>query len=226
MYTHGIGAIPARSIVDGEGGVGEKGQVSFAHLGVVGFGSGMVGGSGSTAEQRRQGSSFKSGELWPPRLGLTASLEVEEVVTGFGRGNAVAEEVRPRGTGHRRQWRRRRSRRGSVLTRGASSGGLYRRGRERGGEFTSPGRKYAAGEGRSRPAGERAALAAGGVSWRRESGSGPHVRARRGQGAGQVALEGSLGSTWPQTRRGRSPPAAYGRAAAKERGEGGARTRL
>ena len=86
-------------------------------------------------------------------------------------------------------------------------------------DFTSPGRKCAAGEGRSRPAGERAALAAGGVSWRRESGSGPCVRARRVQGAGQVALDGSLRSTWPRTRHGRSPPAAYGRAVAKQIGE-------
>ena len=156
-----------------------------------------------------------SGELGPAGLGLTASLEVEEVATGFSRGNVVAEEVRRRGVEHRRRWRRRRSRGGGVLVRGASSGGLYRCGRERGCEFTSLWRKCAAGEGRSRPAGELAALAAGGVSWRRESEFGPHVRARRGQGAGQVALEGFLGSSWPRTRRGRSPPAAYGRVAAK-----------
>ena len=157
---------------------------------------------------------------------MTASLVVEEVVTGFGRGNAVAEEARRRDAGHRWRWRRRRSRRGGVRARRTGSGGLYRRRRERGCEFTLLGRKCAAGGGRSRPAGERAALAAGGVSWWRESGSGPRVCARRGQGAGQVALEGSLGSTWPRTCRGRSPPAAYGRAAAKQSGEGGAGTHL
>ena len=164
-----------------------------------------------------------SGELGPAGLGLTASLEVEEVATGFSRGNVVAEEVRRRGAEHRRRWRRRRSRGGGVLVRGASSGGLYRCGRERGCEFTLPRRKSAAGGGRSRPANERAALAAGRVSWRRGSGSGPRVHSRRGQGAGQVGLEGSLRSTWPRTCRGRSPPAAYGRAAAKQRGENGVR---
>jgi hypothetical protein len=198
------------------------------HLGWSGLGRGRL--EEAAPQQSKGGGRFhpspaSSGELGPAGLGMTASLEVEEVATGFGRSNAVAEEVRRRDTGHRQRWRRR-SRGGGVRARGASSGGLYRRGRERGGEFTSPGRKYTAGEGRSRPAGERAALAAGGVSWRRESGFGPRVRARRGQGAGQVALEGSLGSTWPWTRRGRSPLAAYGRAAAKQRGEGGARTRL
>ena len=131
MYTHRIRAIPARSVSGGEGYVGEKGQGSSAHLGVVGVGSGKVGGSGSTAEQRRRKGSSKSGELGPAGLGLTASLEVEEVATGFGRGNAVAEEVRRRGAGQSRRWRRRRSRGGGVLARGAGSGGLYRRGRER-----------------------------------------------------------------------------------------------
>ena len=149
MYTHGIRAIPARSVAGGEEDVGEKGQGSYLHLGVVGVGSRKVGGSGSTAEQRRRGRSFKSGELGPARLGLTASLEVEEVATGFGRGNAVAGEVRRRGAGQRRRWRRRQSRGGGVLTRGASSRGLYRRGSERRGEFGSPGRQCAAGGGRN-----------------------------------------------------------------------------
>ena len=45
------------------------------------------------------------------------------------------------------------------------------------------------------------------------------VRARRCQGAGQVELAGSLGSTWPWTRRGRGPPMAYERAAAEQGGE-------
>ena len=55
--------------------------------------------------------------------------------------------------------------------------------------------------------------------WRRFAASRMHVHARRCQGAGQVELAGSLGSTWPRTRRGRGPPAAYGRAAAEQRGE-------
>ena len=50
MYTHGIRAIPVRSVAGGMEDVGEKGQGSSAHLGVVGVGSGKVGGSGSTAE--------------------------------------------------------------------------------------------------------------------------------------------------------------------------------
>jgi len=47
-----------------------------------------------------------------------------------------------------------------------------------------------------------------------------------GPRAGHVALEGSLGSAWPRMRRGRGPPAAYGRAAAKQRGERETGTRL
>jgi len=59
----------------------------------------------------------------------------------------------------------------------------------------------------------------GGVAWRRFAASRTGVRARRCQGAGRVALAGSLGSTWPRMCRGRGPPAAYGRAAAEQRGE-------
>ena len=68
-------------------------------------------------------------------------------------------------------------------------------------------------------AGEVAALGSWRVEWRPERASGPRVRARRGQGAGRVALAVPLGSTWPRTRRGRGPLAAYGRAAAEQRGE-------
>ena len=50
VYTHGIRAIPVSSVVGGEEDVGKKVQGSTAHLGVVGVGSGKVGGSGSTAE--------------------------------------------------------------------------------------------------------------------------------------------------------------------------------
>jgi hypothetical protein len=166
-----------------------------------------------------------SGELGLAGLGLTASLEIEEVAMGFGRGNAVAEEVRRRGAGHHRRWRRRRNRGGGLLARGTSSGGLYRRGRERVRVY------FAWEEMRCRWRSEPACRRAGGAgSWRGVMAAGERVWAacprERGQGAGQVALESSLGSTWPRTRRGRSPLAAYVRAAVKQRGEGGARTRL
>ena len=39
-------------------------------------------------------------------------------------------------------------------------------------------------------------------------------------------LSGPPGSSWPRARRGRGPPAAYGRAAAKQRGEREIGTRL
>jgi hypothetical protein len=54
VYTHGIRAIPARSVAGGEGEVGEKVQGSVANLGVVGVGPEGVGGGASTAEQRRR----------------------------------------------------------------------------------------------------------------------------------------------------------------------------
>jgi hypothetical protein len=69
------------------------------------------------------------------------------------------------------------------------------------------------------PAGEIAALGSWWPAWRLERASGQHVHVRRGQGGGRVVLAGSLGSTWPRTRRGRGPPAAYGRATAEQRGE-------
>ena len=73
------------------------------------------------------------------------------------------------------------------------------------------------------------------VSWRREQvascmagrawrlGSAPRTRVSVGrcQEAGQVALESSPGSTWPRTRRGRGPPAAYGGRRAKQRSRQG-----
>ena len=74
----GIRAIPARSIAGGEEEVGEKGQGSSAHLGVVGVGLETVGGGGSTTEQRWRRGSSKSCELGPVCLGLKASMEVEE----------------------------------------------------------------------------------------------------------------------------------------------------
>ena len=56
----------------------------------------------------------------------------------------------------------------------------------------------------------------GGAAW--QLGSAPRTRVSVGrcQEAGQVALESSLGSTWPQTRRGRGRLAAYGGRRAKQ----------
>ena len=56
----------------------------------------------------------------------------------------------------------------------------------------------------------------GGAAWRLGRASGARVLLGRCQGAGQVALESSPGSTWPRTRRGRGPPAAYGGRRAKQ----------
>ena len=67
---------------------------------------------------------------------------------------------------------------------------------------------------------ERAGGAAhGGAAWQLGRAPGTRAIVGRCQGPGQVALEGFPGSIWPWTRRGRGPPAAYGRAAAKQRGE-------
>ena len=91
-----------------------------------------------------------------------------------------------------------------------SSGGLYR-------PRSSWVRNVVTGGGRFGPrrlggerAEEAAALRRPGVSWRLGKGSGTRVRARRCQGAGQVALRGFPGSIWPRARGGLSPPAAYG----------------
>ena len=102
------------------------------------------------------------------------------------------------GTMHRRRRRSTTSSSSPELRSGAaavlcarSSSWVYIGTRESGGAgFLRLGGKCRAGGGRNRAAGEVAALAVGGVSWRQESGSGPRVRARRGQGAGQVALGG------------------------------------
>ena len=57
---------------------------------------------------------------------------------------------------------------------------------------------------------ERADGAAhGGAAWQLGKASGARVLLGRCQGAGQVALEISPGSTWPRTRRRRGPPEAY-----------------
>ena len=52
----------------------------IANVGVVGVGQEVVGGGGSTAEQRWRRSSSKSGELEPALLVLVASLEIEKDV--------------------------------------------------------------------------------------------------------------------------------------------------
>jgi hypothetical protein len=96
VYSHGIRAIPARSVVGGEGEVVEKFQGSLANLGVAGVGLEMVGGGGSTAEQRRQRCASKSDELGLARLCLTVPQKVEEGETRSSRGNAEAEEARRR----------------------------------------------------------------------------------------------------------------------------------
>jgi hypothetical protein len=51
-YPRGIRSIPARSVVVGDGEVGEKGHSSLANLWVVEAWLGVVGGGGSMAEQR------------------------------------------------------------------------------------------------------------------------------------------------------------------------------
>ena len=56
----------------------------------------------------------------------------------------------------------------------------------------------------------------GGAAWRLGSAPRTRVSVGRCQGAGQVALESFTGSTWPRTRRGRGPPAAYGGRRAKQ----------
>ena len=134
---------------------------------------------------------------------------------GSGRGNAGAEEARRRGAERRRRWRRRRSRGAGVSAREGWLQSLYRCGGEYRGGFASPGRQCVAGGGQNRAASDVAALSGGGVSWRRFPASRTRVRTGRSQGAGQVALAGSLGSTWPQTHRGRGPSVTYGRAVAE-----------
>ena len=58
------------------------------------------------------------------------------------------------------------------------------------------------------------------AGWRSEQAALRMARTRvsvgRCQGAGQVALESSPGSTWPRTHCGRGPPAAYGWRRAKQ----------
>ena len=56
----------------------------------------------------------------------------------------------------------------------------------------------------------------GGAAGRLESAPRTRVSVGRCQEAGQVALESSLGSTWPRTCRGCGPPAAYGGRRAKQ----------
>ena len=99
---------------------------------------------------------------------------------------------------------------------GGGSRAIYRR-------EESWARGAASGEGRTglgRLGGELAERAGGelhgGAAWRLGSEPRTRVSVGRCQEAGQVALESSLGSTWPRTRRGRGPPAAYGGRWAKQ----------
>ena len=85
-------------------------------------------------------------------------------------------------------------------------------------------RLLASGGGRFGPGrldGERAERVGGelhgGAAWRLGSAPRTRVSVGRCQGAGQVAPESSPGSTWPRTRHGRGPPAAYGGRRAKQR---------
>ena len=116
----------------------------------------------------------------------------------------------------------------------ASHGGRWRNGKEKGGRVTAAlgplyrpestwARLLASGGGRFGPGqldGERAERAGGelhgGAVWRLGRASGARVLLGRCQGAGQVALESSPGSTWLRTRRGRGPPVAYGGRRAKQ----------
>ena len=96
----------------------------------------------------------------------------------------------------------------------AGGGGWGRREGSRNGGVSSPiyrlegswARLMTPGGGRSGPRwldGEVAeGAAADCISGRLKEASGTRACARKGQGAGQVALEGSLVSTWPRTHRG------------------------
>ena len=109
--------------------------------------------------------------------------------------------------GHGRRWR---EGEGGEVARRRGSGGIYR-------PESTWARLLASGGGRFGPGrldGERAERAGGelhgGVAWRLGRASRARVLLGMCQGAGQVALERSPGSTWPRTRRGRGPPAAGG----------------
>ena len=91
-----------------------------------------------------------------------------------------------------------------------SSGGSHRPRSSWAREVVSGGGRFGPGRLDGERAEEAAALRRPGVSWRLGKGPGTRVRARRCQGAGQVALRDSPGSIWPWARGGRSPPAAYG----------------
>ena len=65
----------------------------------------------------------------------------------------------------------------------------------------------------------------GGAAWRLGSAPRKRVSVGRCQEASQVALESSLVSTWPRTRRGRGPPAAYDGRPVKQSKPGGERWR-
>ena len=90
------------------------------------------------------------------------------------------------------------------------AGGLYRPRSYWGRNAVTGGGRFGPGRLDGERAEEAAALRRPGVSWRLGKGPGKRVRARRCQGAGQVALRDSPGSIWLWAHGGRSPPAAYG----------------
>jgi hypothetical protein len=86
-------------------------------------------------------------------------------------------------------------------------------------------KQMSSGGGRTRPEALVGEVAAGrsGAAHGRWRGELPSVQGHvcsggEAKGVVQVSLAGSPGSRWPRTRHGRGPPAAYGRAAAKQRG--------
>ena len=119
-----------------------------------------------------------SSELEPARLGLPASLEVEEDGTELGQGTAGAEVVHQRRSRARRQWRR-----GGVAEKGGFmreglSWGLYRFG-VLAGKATWPGIVQNRGW-RSRPVRWRS-WTAGRALWWLDEVSGTRVGEGRGQ---------------------------------------------
>ena len=103
-----------------------------AHWQTFGWSKRGSGWSEEAARRRSRGGGVgwptpaSSSELEPARLGLPASLEVEEDGTELGQGTAGAEVVHQRRSRARRQWRR-----GGVAEKGGFmreglSWGLYR----------------------------------------------------------------------------------------------------
>ena len=133
----------------------------------------------------------------------------EEAMWGWVSRSARAGSRRPWRSGGRRK-KEEKARDGGAL------GGSYRPRSSWAKEVVSGGSRFGPGRLDGERVEEAAALRRPGVSWRLGKGPGTRVRARRCQGAGQVALRDSPGSIWPWARGGRSPPAAYGGRRAKQ----------